>query len=114
MQPEPREIAVMVDLSPSTRTAQYRDAKFLQQRIRTLLGQNPYRVVYFSDEARAQVAADPLPDLPSQKTIFNPPPAAAVLLFSDGRCDLPAAAPPTFIAVDPMLENPPDASVKQL
>ncbi|HEV8291193.1 MAG TPA: VWA domain-containing protein, partial [Tepidisphaeraceae bacterium] len=115
LQPDPHEIVVMVDLSPSTRTAQYRDSKFLQQRIRTLLAQNPHRVVYFSDEMRTQIApADHLPDLPSQKTNFNPPPAAAILLFSDARFELPPAAPPTFIAVDPMLENPADASIKQL
>ena len=115
LQTDPREIVVMVDLSPSTRTAQYRDAKFLQQRIRTLLGQNPYRILYFSDEIRTQIAATArLPDLASRKTIFDPPPGAAILLFSDARFDLPAAASPTFIAVDPMLENPADAAIKQL
>ena len=115
LQTDPHDVVVMVDLSPSTRTAQYRDSKFLQQRIRSLLGQNPYRMVYFSDDTRTQITvADPLPDLPSPKTIFKPPPASAILLFSDARFDLPAAASPTFIAVDPMLENPPDAAIKQL
>src|SRR5438045_2460629 len=50
-------VVVMVDLSPSTRTARYRDAKFLQQRIGTLLAGNSYRIVYFSDENRTQIAA---------------------------------------------------------
>ncbi|HEV8606025.1 MAG TPA: vWA domain-containing protein, partial [Tepidisphaeraceae bacterium] len=115
LQPDPREIVVMVDLSPSTRTAQYRDAKFLQQRIHALLDQTPHRILYFSDDTRTQIpTSDILPDLPSTKTIFNPPPVSAILLFSDARFDLPPTAPPTFIAVDPMLENPPDAAIKQL
>src|SRR5258705_12624993 len=46
-QPDPREVIVMVDLSPSTRTAQYRDPKFLQQRIDTLLKTTPHRILYF-------------------------------------------------------------------
>src|SRR2546427_11456733 len=49
VQSDPHEIVVMVDLSPSTRGAQYRDNKFLGQRIVTLVGRNPYRIVYFSD-----------------------------------------------------------------
>ena len=115
LQTDPHEVAVMLDLSPSTRTARYRDSKFIQQRIRTLLGQNPYRILYFSDEIRTRIAAaDRLPDLASQKTVFNPPSGAAVLLFSDARFDPPATAPPTFIAVDPLLENPADAAIKQL
>src|SRR6267143_1203915 len=48
LQPDLREVIVMVDLSPSTRTAQYRDPKFLQQRISTLLNKTPHRVLYFS------------------------------------------------------------------
>src|SRR6266581_1146347 len=115
LQSDPHEIVVMVDLSPSTRGAQYRDNKFLGQRIGTLVGRNPYRIVYFSDENHSSVAkADRLSDLPSAWTKFNPPQASAILLFSDGRFDLPAAAPPTFIVVDPMLENPADAAIRQL
>src|SRR5207245_3803704 len=115
LQSDPHEIVVMVDPSPSTRNAQYRDSKFLQQRIRTLLGENPHRIRYFSDEVLTTLAkSDQLPDLASQKTIFNPPPASAILLFSDARFDLTTAVPPTFIAVDPMLDNPADASIKQL
>jgi len=114
LESDPREVIVMVDLSPSTRSAQYRDAKVLQQRISTLLHKTPHRIVYFSDDNRTQISPSTrLPDLPSDKTIFNPPPAAAILLFSDARFDLPNSAPPIFIAVDP-LDNPPDASIKQL
>ena len=113
LQKDPHEIVVMVDLSPSTRGAQFRDATLLKQRIGTLLRDQTYRIVYFSDENRTAVpAGDRLADLPAAKTDFSPPPAAAVLLFSDGRFELPAAAPPTFIAVDAMLENAADASIK--
>src|SRR6185436_588829 len=52
LQRDPHEIVVMVDLSPSTRVARYRDVKFLEQRIGTLLRGNRYRIVYFSDENR--------------------------------------------------------------
>src|SRR3954470_22986205 len=79
LQRDPHEIVVMVDLSPSTRTAQYRDRKFLKQRIGTLVGRNPYRIVYFSDENRTSVtAADSqrLEDLPSAWTWFRPAPRA--------------------------------------
>src|SRR5438045_1122371 len=49
LQADPRQVLVMVDLSPSTRTARYRDPKFLQQRIATLLNQTPHRIVNFGD-----------------------------------------------------------------
>src|SRR6266480_1445644 len=63
LQPDPREVVVMVDLSPSTRTAQYRDPKFLQQRIDTLLKATPHRIVYFSGDNRIQISlATRLPD----------------------------------------------------
>src|SRR3954463_10221207 len=84
LQKDPHEIVVMVDLSPSTRGAQYRDVKFLKQRIGTLLRDRSYRIVYFSDENRTGIpVADRLSDLPAAKTAFNPPPAAAIVLFSD-------------------------------
>src|SRR6478736_2320888 len=50
--PDPRQVVVMVDLSPSTRTAQYRYAESLQKRIAELLGQTPYRIIYFAEDQR--------------------------------------------------------------
>src|SRR5687768_8707290 len=46
--PDADEVVVMVDLSPSTRGARYRDAGFLKQRVGQLLGGTRYRTVYFA------------------------------------------------------------------
>jgi hypothetical protein len=115
LRPDPREVLVMVDLSPSTRTAQYRNVDALRRRIDQLLGSTPRRLLYFAADNRPTIAdTSELPDLPADKTVFNPPGAAAILLFSDCRFDLPPAAPSTYVAVDPMLEDPPDAAVRRL
>src|SRR3954469_23263913 len=47
--PVAREVAVMVDLSPSTRSAAYRNREAMERRVRQLLGDTPYRFHYFSD-----------------------------------------------------------------
>jgi hypothetical protein len=113
--PAPREVTVLVDLSPSTRTAAYRDPEALRRRIEQLLGQTPHRVLYFADEVKsAPPGGAPLADFPAERTIFSPPPAPAVLLFSDGQFDPPAIAPRTYVVVDPILDKPPDASVDRL
>jgi hypothetical protein len=109
------EVAVMVDLSASTRGATYRHPRTLDQRIHQLLGDTPYRVTYFADQNTAAApAGTPLPDLPGDVTRYAPPPAPAVLLFSDARFDLPPAAPPTFVVADPALDQPDDAAVTRL
>jgi hypothetical protein len=114
--PVAREVAVMVDLSPSTRSAAYRDREALERRIRQLLGNAPHRFYYFSDGARPVPAARAaLPDLPGERTVYEPPAEAAVLLFSDGRFDPPAApGPPTYAVIDPGLIDPADAAVQTL
>ncbi|HEX2973338.1 MAG TPA: VWA domain-containing protein [Tepidisphaeraceae bacterium] len=110
-----RQVAVMVDLSPSTRTAQYRNTDALHRRIKQLLGDTPYRLVAFADAEQSPLADGPtLPDLPANRTLFAPSDAPAVLLFSDIQFDLPTMAPPVYIAVDPLLEDPPDAAIRQL
>src|ERR1700689_2023844 len=43
--PKPGTIAVMVDLSPSTRGANFRNPAFLRQRIAELLGKSPYQLI---------------------------------------------------------------------
>ena len=106
------EIVVMVDVSPSTRTAHYRDAELLRARVRQLIGGAPYRMEYFPAGGAAGIAR--LADVAVGQTRFDPPAAAAVLLFSDARFDLPASAPPTHVVVDPGLENVPDAAVERL
>ncbi len=120
--PTSGEIVVMVDLSPSTRTAAYRDPSALDQRIAQLLGDRPHRRMYFADEhplfaldPLPDPLPNPLPDLPAQRTHFAPPPdAAAVVLFSDGRFDPPVVAPPTFVIVDPALRAPIDGRISTL
>jgi hypothetical protein len=93
--PVASEIPVMVDLSASTRGATYRDPRALDQRIRQLLGDTPFRITYFAEQNTAAAPnGTPLPDLPGDATRFAPPPAPAILLFSDGRFDLPPPPPP--------------------
>jgi hypothetical protein len=113
--PGPREVAVMVDLSPSTRTARYRDRATLDRRIAELLRGTPYRIQYFADGTHPVDASGPqLPDLPADRTTYHPPAAAAVLLFSDCRFALPEQSPPTYVCVDVGLDDPPDAAVANL
>ena len=114
--PAVRRVAVMVDLSPSTRGAAYRARAELDRRVAQLVGSTPHELFAF-----AGGAAEPLPtgntlhDIGCDRTVFLPPPSAdAVLLFSDGRFDLPAVAPPTFAVIDPSLEHPADAAVQRL
>ncbi len=113
------EVAVMVDLSPSTRSAEYRKRAVLEDRVRQLLGSVPFRIHYFADgTGPAGIAgAGGLPDLPAERTRYQPPTAAAVLLFSDGQFEMPAAGaggPPAYPVIDVGLEEPLDAAVVNL
>ncbi len=110
----PGSIAVMVDLSPSTRGATFRDPVALNRRILQLLGSHPYQLLGFSDRNQSIDLKAPLHDLECDQTCFTPPSVDAVILFSDGRFDLPAAAPPTFPVIDPALDDPADAAVTDL
>ncbi len=112
--PDRAVAVVMVDLSASTRGAQYRDPANLRRRIGELLDGAPHRIVYF---AATHVDSPPAAgaDLPGDQTLFDPPAdAPAVVLFSDGRFDLPAAAPPVFAVIDPALTNAADGAVRDL
>src|SRR5438270_4375800 len=113
---ERQEVVVMVDCSPSTRTAAYRQRATLDARLRELLGNAPHRIVLFADGNRPD---DPrtamLGDIPAERTTFAPPSAAAaILLFSDARFDLPGAGPPTYPVIDPNLESPADGAIQRL
>jgi hypothetical protein len=111
-----RLVAVMVDLSPSTRGAAYRDRVQLDRRIAELIGTTPHEVFAFAGGAPQSLPIGPtLGDIPCDRTVFAPPSGAdAVLLFSDGRFDPPADAPTTFAVIDPSLEHPDDAAVREL
>lgn len=109
--PQVRSVVVMVDLSASTRTAEYREPQALQNRLDELLGDTPRRVVYFSDRNADDAAA--VADR-GQRTVLSPPAADAVVLFGDANFNLPDHAPPVFVVVDPALEAPTDASLQRL
>jgi hypothetical protein len=113
--PASADVVVMVDLSASTRGAEYRDRAALDQRIKQLVGSTPYHILYFSDHNTASIPSGALlADMTGDKTIYAPPAAIAVLLFSDGQFELSAAAPPTFAVADPALDQPDDAAVSRL
>jgi len=114
--PLPGRVAVIVDLSASTRTATYRNRGQLESRVRELLGGADSRFYYFASQSTTSAPGDQrLGDLPGDRTVFAPPEdAPAVLLFSDGQFDLPAHAQPTYVVVDPGLEEPKDAAIRRL
>ncbi|MFI5381857.1 MAG: VWA domain-containing protein [Tepidisphaerales bacterium] len=115
--PVPQPVNVMVDVSPSTRGAAYRDPAVLRKRLGQLLGSVPHEVIYFAQENRSEAPAmvrDRLGDLPAERTIFAPPPGRAVLLFSDGRFEPPRSSPPVYAVVDPLLIEPADAAVTSI
>ncbi len=115
---DPAEVVVMVDLSPSTRGATFREPDRLQQRLTDLLGDRPFRLYYFAsvpETATIPPTGQPLPDLPADRTTFTPPATAdAVLVFTDGQFTLPSVAAPIFPIVDPALDQPIDARVASL
>ncbi len=116
LRPERQRVAVMVDLSASTRTARYRDPAQLNHRISQLVGDTPRDIIYFSN-GQHDIKGTPsrLPDLPGDHTVFAAPPRSAVVLFSDGQFAAPeGGAPPTFSVIDPGLDSPRDASVQQV
>lgn len=112
--PAPGIVTVMADLSPSTRGATFRDRASLDVRIHALLGHENYHLIAFSRTNQPMPVGAELPDLPADHTVFDPPPADAILLFSDGQFDLPAVAARTFPVIDPALDHPGDAAVSQL
>ncbi len=91
-------VAVVVDGSPSTRTADYRSREALDARVNELLGDAPREVREFSPDAGHALPAG-----------FD-----AVLLFSDGRFDAPAVAPKTYAVIDRALSETRDARVERL
>ena len=96
------KVAVMVDVSASTRGATFHDEAVLRQRIEVLLAPGSYGLLRFGDGADRTTWTPPAPD------------ASAVLLFSDGRFEPPATAPPVYAVIDPALEHRADAAVTSL
>ena len=105
-------VVVMVDLSPSTRAADYRDSSFLVRRIHDLLDGTPYVLRFFAaGSVEVPPTTERLADIPVEQTRYDPPAAGAVLLFSDCRFPIPQQSPPTYVVVDGGLEDVEDASV---
>jgi hypothetical protein len=111
--PTQRSAAVLVDLSPSTRGASFRDPTALARRLDELLGSASYHVWAFAD-GRAVDFETALPELPADRTRLPRIDADAIVLFSDCRFDLPLQSPPVYVVADANLENVADASVDRL
>jgi hypothetical protein len=111
--PSKKSVAVMVDLSPSTRGATFRDAGFLSRRLHDLLGKTPYHLWGFADGPPVEFPPT-LAEMPADQTRFAPVNADAIILFSDCQFDLPAWSPPVYVVVDSNLEQPEDGQVKGL
>lgn len=109
-----KRVVAMVDLSPSTRGAGYRDRSALLNRIGELAGNVPVRMMAFSDHVEALPDEDRLADLGCEQTRYDAPAADAILLFSDGRFNLPEASAATYPVIDPLLIDPADARVTDL
>ena len=109
-----QSVLVRVDLSPSTRTADFRDRDYLTHRIAKLLGDTPYRIEYF-----ASGVVPPPPDAPTladsfcEQTIY-PSADSVVLLFSDCQFDLPISGPATYITLDSALDDPVDGAITDI
>jgi hypothetical protein len=109
-----KSVVAMVDLSPSTRGAGYRDRAALMHRIGELAGNVPVRLMAFSDHVEEMPGGDKLADLECDQTRYEPPAADAILLFSDGRFELPEMGTTTYPVIDPLLIDPPDAAVTEM
>lgn len=110
----PRETVVLVDLSDSTRNAEYREKKFLENRVGQLMGKRAFQIVEFSSDSGATgVAEDSLKFGATGLPRLNPD--QPVLLFSDGRVHIgQVELPPIYPVVDPGLINPYDSRINDI
>jgi len=104
----------MVDLSPSTRGAHFQNPDFLRRRLGQLIGDARFRLIAFAAKNRPLDPAGPFDEMPADRTVFSPPNADAIVLFSDARFDVPDQSPPVYVALDEGLENVADGSVRDL
>lgn len=98
--PNSQDIRVLIDDSPSARTAQYHDPAYLKQRLADLLGTQAYQLDHFGAEAR-QTELPPLDRRPT-------------LLFTDGQFPLPASDGTVYPVIDPALERAADAKITEV
>ncbi len=111
--PRPLRVIVMVDLSPSTRTAGYRTS--FRERVAQLLGPHRYTTQFFADDTVQVTDEMALPDVGTARTVLPvPTDADVVLLFSDGNFRRPETTIPVYAAVDDVLLGAADARVAHL
>lgn len=115
------EVAVLVDMSPSTRTAGYRDRDALEQRVRQLLGDTPYRVWYFADDAppvdsrNAMREPGAMREMAGRRTLFPTTSHPVILAFTDGRfAAAPSPGGAVYPVIDAGLDRVRDGSIERL
>ena len=86
--PRAGRIAVLVDLSPSTRGAPWRNPAWLKHRLSTLLPRQPYQTFAFADGALREWRPE-LGEITCAETRLPEVAADAIVLFSDGLFALP-------------------------
>ncbi|MBC7785596.1 MAG: VWA domain-containing protein [Burkholderiales bacterium] len=114
----PLRIVAMVDVSPSTRGAAFRDSTYVQQRTSQLAPGRDVRIQFFADgliDAGVKIAGvETVPvEAAVDRTRLERPDADAILLFSDGRFTS-GDTPPIFPVVDSSLDSPGDARITDL
>jgi hypothetical protein len=115
----PAHVAVMIDLSPSTRGATFHDPAKLWERLAQLLGSTPYRLYAFSGGGSTRpmtLQQLPLEEATALTTLAPPIDADAIVLFSDARFHepLPVVLPPTYLVIDAAMEQTADGRVEQI
>lgn len=109
--PRAQRVAVLVDLSPSTRGAPWRDHAWLHRRLATLLPHAAYDTYAFADGALCPLPAD-VTEIAAGQTRLPPVSADAVVVFSDGQF----VRPDHYARAFPVLTDwrPVDARVERL
>ena len=109
----PADVVVLIDRSPSTRGAAYRDPASLDALLETLLPAATVRRIAFADGI-APIADGVLDDVVVDRTrLPAPPPADAYVLLSDGRWHAPPPEmrAPVFAVIDPELQSAEDRAI---
>lgn len=109
--PRTPRVAVLVDLSPSTRGAPWRDAVWLKRRLATMLPRQSYQIYAFADAVLHEWRPDS-GEIACSETRLPDVSADAVVLFSDGLLAAPQHSPAAY----PVLTDwsPQDARVDRL
>jgi hypothetical protein len=117
LRPATQSIAVFVDLSASTRTADFRGLDSIAKRQGQLIGDAATQPITFGERVEPLPSFDKpfMQDFDGKRTILPASDSPAILLFSDGRfTDAPRALPPVYAVLDPALERAKDAAVTSL